>query len=37
MTPTLPGRTVGILGGLSHIFLTESYRYASAATVARTA
>jgi drug/metabolite transporter (DMT)-like permease len=25
---------VGIIGGLSHIFLTESYRYASASTVA---
>jgi len=26
--------SVGIIGGLSHIFLTESYRYASASTVA---
>jgi len=25
---------VGVIGGLSHIFLTESYRYASASTVA---
>ncbi len=37
-TPTLPELSalvaVGIIGGLSHIFLTESYRYASASTVA---
>lgn len=37
-TPSLPELAaligVGIIGGLSHIFLTESYRYASASTVA---
>ena len=37
-TPTLPELAaligIGFIGGISHIFLTESYRYASASTVA---
>jgi drug/metabolite transporter (DMT)-like permease len=37
-SPTLPELAaligIGFIGGISHIFLTESYRYASASTVA---